>query len=242
MANVATSGSVRRDMASVDTRSAESSPARTREEAARSERLLVVEGLCREFGTRRVVDDFALSLSAGERVALLGGNGSGKTTILRCILGTLSPTGGRILIGGHAAGSLAARSLVGALLPHDRAFYLRLNGRTNLLFFAKVRGLDRHAASRRVQELDAELGLAEILGRRLDRCSTGMLQKLALARVLLGEPSLVLLDEPTRSLDDAAVEALWAAIERRPGVAVLMATHRRDDVARCDREIRLSRS
>jgi len=202
----------------------------------------MVEGLCRDFGTRRVVDNFDLLLSAGERVALRGRNGSGKTTILRCILGTLSPTRGRIFVVGHAAGSLAARSLVGALLPQERAFYLRLTGRTNLLFFAKVRGLDRHEAGRRVHELDAELGLAEILSRRLDRCSTGMLQKLALARGLIGEPPLLLLDEPTRSLDEAATELLWAAIERRPDAAVLIATHRPDDVARCDREIQLSRS
>ena len=68
-----------------------------------------------------------------------------------------------------------------------------------------------------------------------------MLQKLALARGLIGEPPLLLLDEPTRSLDDAAVEVLWAAIERRPEVAVLIATHRRDDLVRCDREIELGR-
>ena len=228
-------------MASVDIRSAEPDAARARDEASGSERVLVVEGLCREYGTRRVVDNFDLSLSAGERVALLGRNGSGKTTILRCILGTLSPTSGRILVGGHDAASLAARSLVGSLLPQDRAFYLRLTGRTNLLFFAKIRGLDRREASRRVEELDAELGLAEILSRRLDRCSTGMLQKLALARGLIGEPPLLLLDEPTRSLDDTAVDVLWAAIERRPEVAVLIATHRRDNVARCDRKIELGR-
>src|SRR5436190_706215 len=143
-------------MASVEIRSAESGAARAREEASGSERVLVVEGLCREFGTRRVVDNLDLSLSAGERVALRGRN---------------------------------------------------------------------------------ELGLAEILSRRLDRCSTGMLQKLALARVLIGEPPLLLLDEPTRSLDDAATELLWAAIKRRPDAAVLIATHRPDDLARCDREI-----
>jgi ABC-type multidrug transport system ATPase subunit len=229
-------------MATVDIRSAEPGAARARDESSGSERVLVVEGLCREFDTRRVVDNFNLSLSAGERVALRGRNGSGKTTILRCILGTLTPTRGRISVGGHAAGSLAARSLLGAVLPQDRAFYLRLTGRTNLLFFAKIRGLDRREAGRKVQELDAELRLAETLSRRLDRCSSGMLQKLAIARGLIAEPPLLLLDEPTRSLDDAAVELLWAALERRPELAVLIATHRRDDVARCNRAIQLSRS
>jgi ABC-type multidrug transport system ATPase subunit len=128
------------------------------------------------------------------------------------------------------------------VLPQDRAFYLRLTGRTNLLFFAKLRGLDRREAARKVQELDAELQLVETLTRRLDRCSTGMLQKLAIARGLIAEPHLLLLDEPTRSLDDAAVELLWAALERRPELAVLIATHRRDDLVRCHREIQLSRS
>jgi ABC-2 type transport system ATP-binding protein len=229
-------------MASVDIQSAQTDAARTREKAFGSERVLVVEGLCRDFGARRVIDNFDLTLSAGERVALRGRNGSGKTSILRCILGTLTPTDGRISVGGNPAGSVGARSLIGALLPQERAFYLRLTGRTNLLFFAKIRGLDRHEADRRVRELDAELGLAEILSRRLDRCSSGMLQKLALARGLIGEPPLLLLDEPTRSLDDTATELLWAAIERRPDTALLIATHRPDDVARCDREIHVSQS
>jgi len=228
-------------MASVDIRSAEYGAARAREDAGPA-RVLVVEGLGREYGKRRVIDNFDLSLSGGERVALCGRNGSGKTTILRCILGTLTPTSGRIFVGGYDAGSLAARRLIGALLPQDRAFYLRLTGLKNLLFFAKIRGLDRNEAARRVQELDAELELSEILSRRLDRCSTGMLQKLALARGLIGEPALLLLDEPTRSLDDAATEVLWSAIERRPETAVLIATHRPDDVARCDREIHLGPS
>jgi ABC-type multidrug transport system ATPase subunit len=69
-----------------------------------------------------------------------------------------------------------------------------------------------------------------------------MLQKLAVARALLAEPPLLLLDEPTRSLDDAAVEFLWSALDRRPRAAVLIATHRRDDLARCDRELDLARA
>jgi ABC-type multidrug transport system ATPase subunit len=229
-------------MASVDIQSADSDVLHPPEEASRPGDVLVIERLCRDFGTRRVIDNFGLSLSPGDRVALRGRNGSGKTTVLRCILGTLTPTSGRVLVGGHAAGSLAARSLIGALLPQERAFYLRLTGHRNLLFFAKIRGLDRQEARRRVAELDTELGLGDILTRRLDRCSTGMLQKLALARGLIAEPPLFLLDEPTRSLDDTATELLWAAIERRPQTAVLIATHRQDDLARCDREIHLSKS
>ena len=151
------------------------SPAPLAHETGRSGpgRVLVVEGLCREYGTRRVVDNFDLSLSAGERVALRGRNGSGKTTILRCILGTLTPTSGRILDRwtrsglarcprpGRRAAAAGPRLLPSSHRAEESAL-LRQDPRS-----------DRHEASRRVDELDAELGLAEILSRRLDRCSTG---------------------------------------------------------------------
>jgi ABC-type multidrug transport system ATPase subunit len=223
----------------VELDSAELGETLAREQAPRGQ-VLAVEGLCRRYGERLVIQDFDLALLGGERVALRGRNGSGKTTILRCILGTLAPTRGRILVCGHPGGSLAARNLIGAVLPQERAFYLRLTGRTNLLFFAKIRGLDRDAATRRVQRLEEELQLGATLSRRLDRCSSGMLQKLAVARALIAEPPLLLLDEPTRSLDDDAVALVWAALDRRPQTSVLITTHRRDDVARCDREVRLS--
>ncbi len=202
--------------------------------------LLLVEGLSREFGGRRVVEGFDLAALPGDRIALHGRNGSGKTTILRCILGTLVPTSGRISVGGHPAGSREARGLIGAMLAHDRSFYGRLTGWTNLLFVARVRHPDTRAAARTVRALEEELELSDILWRRVDRCSTGMIQKLALARALVHEPPLLLLDEPTRSLDDTASALLWAALERRPRVAVVIATNRRHDLGRCDRTVRLA--
>jgi simple sugar transport system ATP-binding protein len=86
-----------------------------------------------------------------------------------------------------------------------------------------------------------ELEIEDIVRQRLDGCSTGMLQQVAVGRALLGEPSVLLLDEPTRSLDVAAVERLWGALDRRPGVAALIATHRSEDLARCGRLIDLGR-
>jgi ABC-type multidrug transport system ATPase subunit len=134
---------------------------------------------------------------------------------------------------------VAARTLTGVSLSQERSFYLRLSGHANLRFFARLRGCSTREADTVVQALQEELGIADILEERVDRCSSGMLQQLALARVLLGEPPLLLLDEPTRSLDDAAIARLWRAIDDRPGVAVLMATHHDDDVARCDRTVLL---
>jgi ABC-2 type transport system ATP-binding protein len=201
--------------------------------------LLRIERLSRRFGPRNVLINLDLNVARGQRVAVCGPNGVGKTTVLRCVAGTLAPTSGRISIGGYLAGSIEARRQIGASFSQERSFYLRLSGRANLLVFARVRGLGRREAGERVRELEEELELDEILAERVDRCSTGMVQQLALARALLDDPELLLLDEPTRSLDDQATARLWAALDRRPASALLMATHRDDDVDRCDRRIEL---
>jgi Cu-processing system ATP-binding protein len=198
---------------------------------------LVVENLARRFGNHEVVHDLSLTLEPGERAVLWGPNGSGKSTVIRCVAGTLLPDAGQVTVGGYTAGTLLARSLVGVSLSQERSFYLRLTGRKNLVLFARLRGQELREARRRVRALEEELNLAEIAGERMDHCSTGMVQQIAFARSLLGKPSLLLLDEPTRSLDIAAVERLWAAVDRRPTAAVLIATHNRDDAARCEKRV-----
>ena len=134
---------------------------------------------------------------------------------------------------GFEAGTLEARGLIGASLSQERSFYLRLSGRANLLFFARLRLKTKREAERHVRALEEELEISEIASKRVDRCSTGMIQQLGLARALLGDPAVLVLDEPTRSLDRDARDRLWAAIERRPKVAVLIATHLDDDLGRC---------
>jgi ABC-type multidrug transport system ATPase subunit len=202
--------------------------------------ILTIEGLCRRFGAHEVVHSLDLTAEPGNRIALCGPNGSGKTTVLRCIAGTVTPDGGRISIGGHPAGSLEARRLVGASFSQERSFYLRLTGHENLLFFARLRYPSNREAVRRVEALEQELELKEIARERVNRCSTGMTQQLALARALLGEPSLLLLDEPTRSLDRDAVERLWRTLDRRrERLALVIATHRPDDIERCERHVDL---
>lgn len=194
---------------------------------------LTIDGLRRSFGGHEVVRSLSLSAASGDRVALYGPNGSGKTTVLRCVAGTLTPSAGDIRVGNHAAGSLAARRVVGASMSQERSFYLRLSGRQNLLFFARLRHSSERDAGRDVAALVDELELGEIVAERVDRCSTGMIQQLAFARALLGSPSILLLDEPTRSLDRDARARLWGALDRRPGAAVLLASHLDEDVDRC---------
>jgi len=201
--------------------------------------VLEIECLNRRFGAKEVVESLSVTVDRGERVALCGSNGSGKTTVLRCIAGTLSPTAGAIYVEGIPAGSRGARRLVGLSLAQERSFYLRLSGRANLLFFARLRHGREQDAIRDVRALEEELEIVDIAAERTDRCSAGMLQQLAFARALLADPTLVLLDEPTRSLDSSAVERLWNALDRRPGTAVVIATHNPGDLAHCGARVDL---
>lgn len=205
------------------------------------EPILEIDALNHRFGEHIVLTDFRLRAGPGERVAVQGPNGSGKTTLLRCIAGTITATSGEIRIGGHVAGSLEARSRTGVSLSQERSFYMRMSGRENLLLFARLRGLGKALAAERVDALATELELGEIAAQRADRCSSGQLQQLALARALVGEPELVLLDEPTRSLDADARARLWAALERRPLVAAVIATHLDEDIGRVSSVVELRR-
>ncbi len=183
-------------------------------------------------GGRTVIDGLDLTVAAGARLALRGPNGSGKTTLIRCLAGTLRPTAGTITILGATAGSPEARRQTATCFSHGRPLYLRLTGRENLELAARLR-LRRAEAQRAVDRIIDELVLDEIAAVRVERCSTGMVAQLNLARALLSDPALLLLDEPTRAMDEGAAQRAWAALERRPQTAVVLASHRAEDLARC---------
>ncbi len=201
--------------------------------------ILEILELTRSFRGQQVLGPLDLSLGANERLALTGANGAGKSTLLRCIAGTVAPSSGTITVAGHRAGSRAAKSCIGVSFAQERSFYLRLTGTDNLLTFAAMRE-SPSLARRDVADVLTELELHDVAARRIDRCSSGMVQQLSIARALLGAPSLILLDEPTRSLDTAAIERLWSALARRRHVALIIATHRGEDVERCERHLALT--
>jgi ABC-type multidrug transport system ATPase subunit len=167
----------------------------------------------------------------GEALALLGANGAGKSTLLRILATLLLPTGGRAQIAGHDAvlDPRAVRRQLGYHAGSDIGFYPRLTGRENLRFFGRLNHLSNAAASHRTAHLAQQFHLEEALDRQLRTLSSGTVQRLSLARALLHEPRVLLLDEPTRSLDAIAASEfrrfLKSEVLRRGDTSLLFASH-----------------
>jgi ABC-2 type transport system ATP-binding protein len=190
--------------------------------------------LRRVFAGNPALDGVSLRVHAGEIHALLGPNGAGKTTLLRLLTGLLDATSGHVTVLGRDASKAdrTHRDRVGLVPSGDRTFYLRLSGLENLVFFARLQGLRRRAAVARAREVLADVDLLEAADRPMGLYSHGMQKRLSLARALLTDPTLLLVDEATHDLDpDAARRAreLVAAVAGR-GTAVLWATQRVEEI------------
>jgi ABC-2 type transport system ATP-binding protein len=181
-------------------------------------------------GRPPLLTEVSFDVQYGERIALVGPNGAGKTTLLKILATLIVPSAGQIAIKGWDLVRDAERvkEMVGLATGDERSFYWRLTGRQNLEFFAAFQGLDRETTMTRIEELREHLAL-DTLDRRFGLYSTGMRQRLAVARALLRRPSVLLLDEPTRSLDPLATRMLHRFIRDRLvnelGCSVVLSTH-----------------
>lgn len=187
------------------------------------------------------VHDVTFSLPAGETVALVGHNGAGKTTLLKLMLGLIRPTAGEIAVLGEdpAAGDAAVRRRLG-YLPENVAFNTALTGRETLSFYARLKGIDPQAA----MPLLDRVGLGEASTRRIGTYSKGMRQRLGLAQTLLGEPRLMLLDEPTTGLDPALRQTFYEIVQelRDAGATVVLSSHALTEIEeRADRVLIMNR-
>lgn len=191
--------------------------------------MLTIRGLTKSFGGRRVLDGLDLHVDPGDSVALLGANGSGKTTTLRCIVGLARPDGGCIEIGGIDAvrRPIESRARM-SYLPQKSVFPVTLTVRETLAVVARLRGLDSESTDR---ELDA-CGLTSLSDRGVAQLSGGERQRLAIAVAFLPAVDLYLFDEPSANLDPVASRMLFRRARqlRREGRTLLFTTHVPGDV------------
>jgi ABC-2 type transport system ATP-binding protein len=179
----------------------------------------------------RALSGVSLDVGEGEIVGLCGPNGAGKSTLLRVLAGLVLPTSGVVTVCGADArlGNAAQRQRVSYVVGDERSFSWRLCGRQNLEFFAALHGYERQPARTRVGQLIELVGMTDCADRPFREYSTGMRQRFVLARGLLSDPRVLLLDEPTRGLDPAASATLRTFIRddvaRAHGRTVLCATH-----------------
>jgi heme exporter protein A len=201
-----------------------------------------VDKLAKAYGFLWALRDLNLDLSAGECVALLGPNGAGKTTFLKLLGGLITPTSGEIRLDGitFCRSVPELRSRIGLLAPADH-LYENLTARENLRFFTRL--YNRHSAARIVDAALEQVGLRERAGDYVANLSSGMKCRLSIAKWLLLQPELLLLDEPYGVLDGSGIDLLENFLKQqcaRGGIVLIASHHVSRSVNLCDRAVILS--
>lgn len=202
--------------------------------------IIELKGLTKRYGDFAAVDHLDLSVNKGEVFGLLGPNGAGKSTTILMMLGLTEPTSGTVHVCGidSTVNPIDVKRRVG-YLPDDVGFYEHLNGRENLLYTARLNRLSVHEASSRVDHLLKRVGLHEAAQKRVGKYSRGMRQRLGLADVLVKNPEVIILDEPTLGIDPIGVREflnLIVALSREEQLTVLLSSHHLHQVQQvCDR-------
>lgn len=195
--------------------------------------MIVFEELTKRYGEFAAVSSLSLTVKAGEVYALLGANGAGKTTALRCLATLLRPTSGHASVDGHdsASSPLEVRSRLG-FLAASMGLYERLTPRELLSYFGELQRLSEPGRARRVDELVTLFGIEPFADRLCGTLSTGQRQRVSIARAVIHDPPALVLDEPTLGLDVLSGETIYkfVADSRDRGRAVLFSTHQMSEV------------
>jgi ABC-2 type transport system ATP-binding protein len=185
----------------------------------------------------RALDGVSLTIAAGGAFGLLGPNGAGKTTLLKILAGLVTPNAGSVTVSGIDAIRHPGRTrdVLMYVSGEERSLYWRLTGRDNLTFYAHLVEVPARRVEARVGEVLAIVGLEDKADEQVMRYSSGMKHRLAIARGLLSDPEILLLDEPTRSLDPLSARRLWNFIKDvvigQHGRSVVIATHNMEEAA-----------
>ena len=202
--------------------------------------IIEAEGLTKKYGTQIAVNNLALQIREGEVFGFLGPNGAGKTTSLLMFLGLAEPTSGKIRVVGvdPAREPLRVKEKVG-YLPENVGFYDDMDARENLRFIARLNRIPDKVSAKKIDELLNQVGLFEEAQKKLGTYSKGMRQRLGIAEVLIKEPKLIFLDEPTIGLDPDGTNRmldLIHSLSREKNITIFLSSHLLDQVQRiCDR-------
>ncbi|RLF19919.1 MAG: ABC transporter ATP-binding protein [Thermoprotei archaeon] len=180
----------------------------------------------KKYGDVTALRGVSITVNEGEVVSLLGPNGAGKTTLISIVVGILRPTKGKILIYGRDPRDPKVRSIIG-FCPQEPALNDNLTGRENMMFYARLYGIDGDEAKRRINELLEMVGLLDDADRLVGKYSGGMKRRLSLAITLIHDPKILVLDEPTLGMDPRMRRDVWNIVReaKRRGKSVLLATH-----------------
>lgn len=186
---------------------------------------LKLQGVEKSFGEQKAVTALELAVPRGETCGLIGPSGAGKTTSIRLIMSILFPDAGTVEVLGRAS-ALEAKDRIG-YLPEERGVYRKMRVWAFLKYLAGLKGMPEAKAEPRAKELLAELGLEDVLQKKCEDLSKGMLQRVQFVGSILHQPELLILDEPFSGLDPVSVRALKGVIaaERRRGTTILFSTH-----------------
>ena len=200
------------------------------------EALIEARGLTKAYGDFHAVDGIDLTLNEGEVYGFLGPNGSGKSTTIMMMLGLTEPTSGMIRVCGHdpTRDPIAVKRQVG-YLPEAVGFYGDLTGADNMRFTAELNAMPRQQAESRIAELLSMVELADAANQPVAQYSRGMRQRLGLADVLLKDPRVVILDDPTLGLDPAGIQWLLGLIEelsQQRNITIFLSSHQLHEVQR----------
>jgi ABC-2 type transport system ATP-binding protein len=202
--------------------------------------IIEAEGLTKQYGTQIAVNNLTLQIREGEVFGFLGPNGAGKTTTLLMFLGLTEPTSGKVRVIGFDSTRepLRVKEKVG-YLPENVGFYDDMDARQNLRFIARLNRIPDKVSAKKIDELLQQVGLLEEAKKKVGTYSKGMRQRLGIAEVLIKEPKLIFLDEPTIGLDPDGTNRMLDLIHnlsREKNITIFLSSHLLDQVQRiCDR-------
>lgn len=208
--------------------------------AEKMENVIEISHLTKCYGSKKAVNDLTLSIRKGEVFGLLGPNGAGKTTTILMLLGLTEPTSGAAEICGNdcTRNPLAVKSIVG-YMPDNVGFYSDMTGRENLRFTGKLNGLSGEFLENRIDELLQRVGMTQAADQKAGTYSKGMRQRLGIADVLMKDPEIIIMDEPTLGIDPEGMRQLLELIGKlatEDGRTLMISSHQLQQIQQvCDR-------